>query len=702
MSSKPEPKKTKGMCIATRCTSVEQFIQMFHRFVDEESFFVSTLNTRAPGLETSFSVQLQDGTPVLRGLCVVMQAWTDGNNPFKTPGVRLGIKRLTANSMVVFEQLLITRSAAKPPPVPAAVVTPMKPVVTKPLAGTVPKATATPPKGTPLKPVSIAIGVPKAILKSPLTETAPAKSAPSRVEVSTPARAASEPIPEPINPEPTDVIEEKTDVREPKKPVAELEAADIKPIDIKPVDIKPIAAKPSEIAFKPIVDKSTDEKPAKPAEPIDPHVQETKVDPHVQETKVDPFAGERAPGSDLVLPANPLMNLSDESLEGYVDCTLYEETGNFFPVDGSDEAGFVDEVVPPPVLAPKPAISRTLTPIPYALHEPRLPTVTPLPPTPTVAAALDAADAERGDAARSSQGSQSLVVPPPMPSPPMPRESVMVDPELIARGSTPAVDHGSFDSPTLTREPTGRSNFDADDLPLPAKPRPAKSKRGSWWLLGGALGVLVGAVALVLVTMSSSNGGAAPKTPPKPAAKEVAQVTPPVDPNKPQETGDSADTDDDGPPPDEPPPGSGPPMVGSGPCKVVVASTPAGSMVALDDKTVGPSPLTVGTSCEKHKLDISHARYQSTTKFVTLAEGKDQEVEVTLSRPTHVVTVSSNPSGAQIFIDGRSAGTTPSKLSVLGFTTLKLEFKKTGYQPASAKLYSKVAQDKVAVKLNKW
>jgi len=673
------------MCIATRCTSVEQFIQMFHRFVDEESFFVSTLNTRPPGLETSFSVQLMDGTPVLRGLCTVMQSWTDGNNPFKTPGVRLGIKRLTANSMVVFEQLLITRSAAKPPPVPAVVVTPVKPVVTKPLAGTVPKATATPPKGMPLKPVSIAIGVPKAIPKTPFTETAPAKSAPSRVEVSQPARAASEPIPEPINPEPTDVIEEKTDVREPKK-VAELEV----------VDIKPIAAKPSDIAFRQIVDKPADAKSAsKSAEPIDPHMQETKVDPHVQETKVDPL-GERTPGSDLVLPANPLMNLTDESLEGYVDCTLYEETGNFFPVD-ADEAGFVDDVVPPPVLAPKPAVSRTLTPIPYAVHEPRLPTVTPLPPTPTVPAAAGT-DAEPS----SRQSSPGLVVRPPAAPPPMPRESVMVDPELIARGSTPAVDGGSFDSPTLTPEPS-TSNFDADDLPLPATPRSKQSKRPYWWILGGALGVLAGAAAFVIVTMSSSDGGAAaPKTPPKPALKEVAQVTPPVGQNKPPvETGNTGDTGDE-PPPDEPPPGEGPPMVGAGPCKVVVATTPAGSMVAVDDKTVGPSPLTVGTSCEKHKLDISHARYQSATKFVTLAEGKQGQVEVTLSRPTHVVTVTSNPAGAQIFIDGRSAGTTPMKLSVLGFTTLKLEFKKTGYQPASEKLYSRVAQDKVAVRLNKW
>jgi hypothetical protein len=125
-------------------------------------------------------------------------------------------------------------------------------------------------------------------------------------------------------------------------------------------------------------------------------------------------------------------------------------------------------------------------------------------------------------------------------------------------------------------------------------------------------------------------------------------------------------------------------------------------MVQLDDNTVGPSPLTVATSCEKHKLGISHPRYQAATKLVTLAEGKPQEVDVMLSRPTHFVTVTSTPSGAQIFIDGRSAGTTPSKVSVLGFTTLTLEFKKLGYQPASAKLYSKVPQDKVTVRLRKW
>ena len=139
--------------------------------LDEESFFVSTLNTRPPGLETSFSVQLADGTPVLRGLCVVMQSWGSAANPFKTPGVRLGIKRLTANSMAVFEQLLLTRSGAKPPPIPTATV----PGTPSPVAALVAAAKATP----------------KPIVKSQFTETAPTRLQPSRVELKQPARPAT-------------------------------------------------------------------------------------------------------------------------------------------------------------------------------------------------------------------------------------------------------------------------------------------------------------------------------------------------------------------------------------------------------------------------------------------------------------------------------------------------------------------------------
>src|SRR5579862_5329099 len=101
--------KVKGLRIATRCESMDEFISAFHKNVDEESFFIATRDSRPIGLESPFAIELADGTPALRGRCVVKQVWKDGSNPFKHPGLLLGIRRLTASSLTVFEQLLVTR-----------------------------------------------------------------------------------------------------------------------------------------------------------------------------------------------------------------------------------------------------------------------------------------------------------------------------------------------------------------------------------------------------------------------------------------------------------------------------------------------------------------------------------------------------------------------------------------------------------------
>nr|MBA3391910.1 hypothetical protein [Deltaproteobacteria bacterium] len=233
--------KTKALCVATRCATTEQFVATFHRFCDEKSFFVATLNSRPVGLETPFAIQLADRTPVLRGLCVVLAAWTTPDNVYKRPGIRLGIKRLTPESELVFEMLQEARAAG-------------------PGDATVAEADA----AVSETPVPIALpAIPTAPKPAPLPRRVPA--VPSRT-ISVPAKAT-------------------------------------------PVEV-------------PIVSIDT---PAAPPAP------------------------ERTPGGDLVLPANPLMNLSDESLEGFVDCTLYEETATFFraPEDGEDD----DDVAPPPVPA---------------------------------------------------------------------------------------------------------------------------------------------------------------------------------------------------------------------------------------------------------------------------------------------------------------------------------------------------------------
>lgn len=594
--------KTKGMCIATRCTSVDQFVQMFHRFVDEDSFFVSTHNTRPPGLETSFSVQLADGTPVLRGLCVVLQAWTNANNVFKTPGVRLGIKRLTANSMPVFERLLVTRSSPTLPP---------------PVAPAIP------------------------------------------------------PIPKP-NPDKTTELKREHEDNMPTK-VAEAKAP-----------------------------------PSPPSPPVTRDDTEADLEPEIET---------RTPGSDYILPANPLQNLTDASLDGFVDCTLYEETGNFFPADGEDLGPMLtDDVVPPPALAP--VTRNTPSPMQVVPAMPALPNavevsslirlsqpiqvqtpagevtvssvVAPLPANSSVVTPLPMP---------MPLGGSSVVTPLPLPTPPVGTSVVTPLPQMpqMLGGATVEATPLPLPPPPLRETPVPAGER------IDLAPRTRRKSRAGLWAIGGG-GLVVAGVAVALIVKSTSSSNAEPPPAKQPPAAVVAQADLPKPPPTTDET--ATDKTDDNTTPSSPTGATedpdGPPMIGDGPCKLTVATTPAGSTISLDGKSLAPSPLTIATTCDKHQIQIEHVRYETTTRSITLDEAKPGTLEVSLNRPTHAVSMTSTPPGATIFIDGRRAGTTPTVVNVIGFQKLKLEFKKTGYLPQNTTLYSKVPQDKVAVKLGKW
>lgn len=531
-----EPAKPKGMCIATRCTSIDQFVEMFHRFVDEDSFFVSTTNTRPPGLETSFSVNLADGTPVLRGTCVVLQAWPTTASPFKTPGVRLGIKRLTASSIPVFERLLVTRTPTPPP------------------------------------------------------------------------RAKHDKPPMPV-------------------------------MSTSPV----VAATPK-----------TDEM--------------------------------RTPGSDYVLPANPLTNLTDESLEGFVDCTLYEETANYFPT--ADDGRELDPLIAPP----KPASASAAAAAPPEPEPPvfvPLPVVKAAPPPPPEPPAVDDEDEPSVIIETQADAPPPAPVPPAM-LPPIPPEASEPSPVAFAsRDSAPA---GEL----------------ADPVARPTTPR------RRWPVLALAGGALAAATVLSLQTLGGSQAQPAllahqPEVSPpsEPPATDVVEAPVPDPVPAPEAEAPPAATAEVPPEHDEDadasvPAEGGAPIVGDGPCRIAVASTPAGSIVYLDGAELAPSPITIATTCGKHKVDIKHPRYKLLTKVVTPADGAPAKVEVTLQRPTHAVQFTSQPSGATVFIDGRRAGTTPTNVSILGFSNLKIEVKKTGYKPLSTRLYSKVARDKFSARLSRW
>jgi hypothetical protein len=343
--------KPKGLCIATRCASVEDFVARFHPFCDETSIFVTTNITRPVGSESQFAILLADKTPVLRGWCIVFDAWTDTNNPYNRPGMRLGVHRLTVSSKTVMEQLLATRRVA---------LASGKPLVQKTQPIQIEKErTATmiglPPVREPKRPVTVKIpsigdrpATPRTITGAVPVVVAVARTESRKIAIPT-IRAKTEmaqpvvrpPAPrKPPAPEPSVVVAAEATAVDPILLDGPTERMLAPPVHVGSMGLAEVAA--------PVVIEPTPTprvlaigtSPPTAVAPIEIAEGSAKFEKPVLEEK-------RTPGSDMILPANPLMDLTDASLEGFIDCKLFEATQPPAPTPTPAPA----PVAPPPIVA---------------------------------------------------------------------------------------------------------------------------------------------------------------------------------------------------------------------------------------------------------------------------------------------------------------------------------------------------------------
>ncbi len=795
--------------MATRCTNVEQFVATFHRFCDDSTFFVATLATRPVGLETAFSIQLEDKTPVLRGLCSVVEAWATPANRFGRPGVRLAVKRLTNESLVVFRQLQTARKAAEAaeaagltaapvvsgqsavveitPPIATAII-PSSPdtaaaFATLGLTALAPKrvdqTTLGHAGGEPAPAESTVIGA-KAFDDGAATDgaaTAPATTPPtadipsaaksvetrpieSRPAVTTPTAG----LPIAAKSGETKPAESRTSTATPPAGLSTAPSAKVTPPKLPPLRPVPYATPPAFPVFPsptgaptplpsvradatpmptpapsapptPAVSPRTDAPPIPssarprsdatppprpPAKAMNPALADS---PPPRDYVPEPIAASddltnpvatetRTPGSSFVLPANPLMNLTDKSLEGFVDCALYEETGNVFRApEYEDSLVDIDDVLASPPQPARPA-PRTLsplaalrpnafipsepnqdfspeaTPLPYlaGIVPHRAETDPPIPPTPPAGRAPTPPVFDESAGMFHGHGYEETAAgqrPPPDERPPhMP---------MAMQPMYPA-------QPPYASPPQHAAPLDSTASML-ALDRQRDRKR--WLVIGGAA---AGTSLLLLIIVLATSGGGRNKSADAATTDPVAQTPEkmPAIAKTPEKTPEVAKAPQ--PPPEDPPDEPGgdpdaPPVVGSGPCRVTVNSSPAGSIVSIDDQQIGPSPITIAGPCTKRKVDVKHPRYALGTKWVSLSEGKPANVDLALARPTHSVTVTSTPSGATVSIAGRRAGTTPTQVKVMGFTGVTLTVEKKGFKTVTQKLYSKLDGERLGVVL---
>jgi len=122
------------------------------------------------------------------------------------------------------------------------------------------------------------------------------------------------------------------------------------------------------------------------------------------------------------------------------------------------------------------------------------------------------------------------------------------------------------------------------------------------------------------------------------------------------------------------------------PCKITsgkltVDSTPSGAGVYLNGIYTGVTPLelsnlTPGT----YEVKITLNGYENYTTSVTLAPGERKVLNVTLTPTFGYLTITSNPSGATVIVDGQEAGSTPLKEYRLSVGQHRIAVKMEGYE----------------------
>lgn len=370
--------KARMLRFVSRCTTVDELVETFANLIDETSLFICTKNVFDVGLRRRFSVTLRNGTPVLRGEAEVQESPARLSGPSSPIGIRLKLLKLTPDSLQLRERLLEKKrekevTQVDPLPLPPM---PMPPVRTiAPRKGRSGRFQTTPGAGPVLPPGERISGLMAAVTPPPAetpSEVIRAESVPNKVESvqvkieSVPVKAELsdphipvKPVPGAVSGRTLSALARALDPREPPTrvegggrspvvPPAAAAAALASAVSLKSASTAatppPVPAQPPPRAAEPAdADVDDDEDTREPGadaltRPRSPVVNEPR--PLLQE--------ERAPSSDIILPANPLSEISDRSLEAMIEVVIYED--DLPPRDD----GFENLLTPRPMTIPPP------------------------------------------------------------------------------------------------------------------------------------------------------------------------------------------------------------------------------------------------------------------------------------------------------------------------------------------------------------
>jgi hypothetical protein len=128
---------------------------------------------------------------------------------------------------------------------------------------------------------------------------------------------------------------------------------------------------------------------------------------------------------------------------------------------------------------------------------------------------------------------------------------------------------------------------------------------------------------------------------------------------------------------------------------VVKLATPMkGAKLTVDDKEIGQLPQAAQTvTAGEHTVTVRRLGFALFSKKITIVANKPSEVSVTLEPVAAVVTVSCDVVGAQVFVNGRLAGSAPLIDLEVPPGNVEIAVKKDGYHDGAQTLAAKAGRD---------
>ena len=113
-----------------------------------------------------------------------------------------------------------------------------------------------------------------------------------------------------------------------------------------------------------------------------------------------------------------------------------------------------------------------------------------------------------------------------------------------------------------------------------------------------------------------------------------------------------------------------------------IHSEPSGAKVSLDGNPVGDTPLTLfPIPYGPHRIRMDRVGYEPHEEQVQVKTNQKVRILVALKKRVGEVRVETEPPGAQVYLDGKSAGVSPYEGKDLSPGPMKVRVTKEGYEP---------------------